>query len=197
MMTRIFGCLSVFTIWGASLLAQSTDGHKESVNHATQTVKSLAGGPSDFASDSTPDASPPPILNILTVIGDNTLGVPCLDCILGIIFPTLGLPSPVSQALQGSNYQIDSYLIDNSYTGSCTFTFTVRDVNKTVVVTTTETLTEKARTEIVLSAPITIPNEVVVGLGSVSNTAVCGTSTTKSSSPVFLACVRNPPYCLN
>jgi hypothetical protein len=196
-MTKVFCCLSVLTICGASLLAQSTRAPNESINRATQTVKSLAGESSDIAPDNTPDAAQPPMLNIFTVIGDNLLGLPCLDCVLGITLPTLGLPSPVGQAVRGSAYQIDAYLIDNTYTGSCTFTFAVRDSHKNVIFSSTQTLMENANTEILVSVPVTIPTNASIGLGSVSTTAVCGTSTTKSSSPVYLACVTEPPFCVD
>jgi hypothetical protein len=142
---KVFGCLTVLTICGAALLAQSTGSRNESASAATQVVKPFSGESADTAPDNTPNAAQPPILNILTVMGANTLGVPCLDCVLGIILPTLGLPSPVGKAVRGNNYQIDSYLIDNAYTGSCTFTFAVRDVEKNVILSTTQTLTEKAR----------------------------------------------------
>jgi hypothetical protein len=179
-------------------LAQSSGSRNESVDHATQTVKHLADESSPIGPDDTPDAAPPPILNIMTVIGDNVLGLPCLDCILGIpLLPTLGLPSPVGKAFRGSTYQIDSYLIDNTYTGSCTFTFAVRDSHKNIVFSTTQTITENANTEILVSTPAPIPSTAGIGLGNVSTTAVCGTNTTKSSSPVYLACVEEPPFCVN
>ena len=196
-MTKVYKCLAAFWMGGVSLLAQSTGSRNEPPNHTTQTVRYLSGESSNTAPDNTADVTQPSILNILTVVGNKTLGLPCLDCILGILFPNLGLPTPVNKAFLGSSYQIDSYLIDNSYTGSCTFTSVLKDSHKNVIASSTETLEEKANSEILLSTPITVPNTAVIGLGSVSTTAVCGTSTTQSSSSVFVACVRNPPFCVN
>jgi hypothetical protein len=196
-MTKVFGCLSVLTVCGVSLWAQSAGGRDASTNRASQIVKDLAGAPSDMAPNDMSVVAQPPILNIMTVVGNDVLGLPCLDCLLNFLVPDLGLPSPLGKVVQGSSYQIDAYLIDNTYTGPCTFNFAVRDLHQNVVVSTTQTLDEKANSAILLSAPITIPNTFTAGLGSASTTAVCGESATKSSSPVFLACVQNPPFCVD
>jgi hypothetical protein len=131
------------------------------------------------------------------VIGNEALGVPCIDCLLGILIPSLGLPSPLGEALVGSKYQIDSYLIDNTYTGSCTFNLAVRDSQNNVVAEARQTIDETAGNQILLSTPITIPPSAGLGLGSVSNTATCGSNVSESKSPVVLTCVNNPPFCVD
>ena len=192
-MNNAFWRLSMLAMCSAALMAQSAGNRNEPTNRVSQSVKSLAD--ESAAPDDTSDDAQPALLNILTVIGDNILGVPCLDCLLGITAPTLGLPVPVGKIVRGRNYQIDAYLIDNTYTGPCTFTFAVRDIHKAVIVSTSQTLKETAKTAILVSGGVTIPTNAVVGLGSVTTAAVCGTSTTRSSSPVFVACVENPPFC--
>jgi hypothetical protein len=186
-MTKMLGFYT-FAACAGSVLAQPASIRPTPIDTTSQTVKYLAGEP---------NATSPPILNILTVIGDNFPGVPCLDCLLDILEPTLGLPVPADQAFRGANYQIDTFLIDNSYTGSCTFTFEVKDSQKEIIVSTSQTLMENAGTEILLSTPVTIPTTASLGVGSVSTTAVCGSSMSQSSSPIFVACVTNPPYCVN
>jgi len=197
-MTKVYGHFLVVAIPITSLLAQSTGSRREPGNTAAQTEVKVSQQTSRITPNLVPDAGQPPILNILTVMGDNILGLPCLDCVLSLLFPTLGLPSPQGRVFQGNAYQIDSFLIDNRYTGSCTFTFAVRDNQKNVIVSTTQTLMENAGTRILITAPVTIPVNASVGLGSVSTTATCGTSTTRSASPVVVsACVTNPPFCTN
>lgn len=177
----------------ALVFAQPSNSSSASPDNTTQTIKSLSADP--FIGTAAAGTQPT-ILNILTVVGADGLGLPCLDCLLGGILPSLGLPIPVGKVFQGGKYQIDSYLIDNDYTGPCTFTSAVRDSHNNVVVSASQTLNETARTVILLSTPVTMPSGTGVGLGSVSNTAVCGPSTTKSKSPVVLACVNNPPFCV-
>lgn len=169
--------------------------NENAANHpVSQAVTSLPGPSVAAVSGSTP--STPPVMNVLTVIGENALGVPCLDCLLGILIPSLGLPTPLGKAYRGQTYQVDSFLIDNSYTGACTFNFALSDSHNNVIASTTRTLNEVAGTQILLTTQLTIPRTTVVGLGSISNTATCGSTMTQSSSPVFLACVNNPPFCV-
>jgi len=195
-MTKVLCCVSVFLAWATSLAAQSAAPAAKSKPVTSQTVKYLTGPSGEPATAGSSSNSQTPMLNILTVIGANAPGLPCLDCLLGLLIPSLGLPAPADRAYRGDVYQIDSFLIDNNYTGACTFTFTVMDSHKNVIVSTSETLTETAGTQILLSTPVTIPETAYVGLGSVSNTAVCGSNTTRSQSPVMIACVTNPPYCV-
>src|SRR5690242_14212913 len=100
-MTKWFAVLSFILLGAAALPAQTAA--RKTPPAVTQVVK-----PAPAANPAPTGSSQPPILNVLTVIGDNVLGVPCLDCLLGILFPTLGLPQPVGQAFRGSNYQIDT-----------------------------------------------------------------------------------------
>lgn len=195
MIRAIFG-FSVVAASATSIWAQSTDTQIKSADPVTQTVTQLSGDTRKLAPTSTPSVSQPAIINVLTVIGNNTLGLPCLNCLLGFLVPTLGLPLPLSQALPGNTYQIDSYIIDNTYDGPCTFTFAVLDSNNNALVSKKQTLTEKAQTQVLLSTPVTIPTSAGIGLGSVSTTAVCGSSQTQSKSPVYIACVTNPPFCV-
>jgi|HubBroStandDraft_2_1064218.scaffolds.fasta_scaffold443227_1 hypothetical protein len=190
---KISSYLCICALGCAALPAQSTDGHSDARSPISQAVKNSLR--EDAVADNLPTSNDPPILNILTVIGNNVLGLPCLDCLLNLLVPSLGLPSPVSKALRGSHYQIDSYLIDNNYTGACTFTLAVTDVHNNVIVSVKQTLDETAGTDILLTTPITIPTDAGIGLGSVSNTAVCGSNTSQSKSPVLMTCVNNPPFC--
>ncbi len=195
-MFNISRCLSVFALCGATLLAQSADNRTETKSKIAQAVRESSANTSDI-SGSKPDTTQPPILNVLTVIGNNVLGLPCLDCLLNLLVPDLGLPSPLAKVLSGKGYQIDSYLIDNAYNGPCTFTLAISDNHNNVLASVTQTINEKAGTDILLNTPITIPTTSGIGLGTVSNTAVCGANTSVSKSPVMVACVNNPPFCLD
>ena len=195
-MNKALYYVAALALSGVPLLAQSADNRPASRGLVTQTVKDLPLEKSLSAVLTAPVA-PPPVVNVLTVIGDDSPGVPCLNCLLDTLVPSLGLPSPLGSILRGNSYQIDSYLIDNSYTGACTFTFAVRDSQNNLIAAARQTLDEEAGTEILLSTPITIPPTAGIGLGSVSNTAQCGSNTSESKSAVFIACVTNPPYCVD
>ena len=112
-MSKLLFGICVFALCSASLTAQEAFSRQDAV---TQSVRSL-GVEESITPDGAPGTTPPPIVNVLTVIGDDVIGVPCLDCLLGILVPTLGLPTPKGKAFRGATYQIDTYLIDNSYTG--------------------------------------------------------------------------------
>ena len=181
-MRKTFLFLAALTVSSASLPAQST-------------AQSTAGRQLR--------AAELPVVNVLTVIGDNIPGLPCLDCLLGIAGLTLGLPSPLDEILRGNSYQVAAYMVDNSYTGMCTFTFEVRDVRKRVVVSSTQTLMETAHSRVLVWSPLTIPTTAEIGLGSVSTKAMCGTNSTNrnakaatSRSPAYI-CASNPPHCAN
>lgn len=193
-MKTVSWSLVVVLSCAAALPAQSAGSGHGSDRTIHQTVMQIPENPS-ISPES--NASQPPIMNILTVIGENALGVPCLDCLLGILIPSLGLPKPLGKALAGSKYQIDSYLIDNTYNGACAFTLAVTDSHNNIIASVQQTLNETAGHEILLTTPITIPTNAGIGLGSVSNTAVCGANVSQSKSPVLLACVNNPPFCVN
>jgi len=173
---------------GTTLWAQST---------GSRSASNKSGATSSLAPGAKPGTSLPPIVNILTVVGNNTLGLPCLNCLLDLLIPSLGLPSPLGTVYQGSSYQIDTYLIDNSYTGACTFTSALLDSQKNVIVSTSQTLLEVANSEVLLSAPITVPSSSATGVGTVVTQAVCGGNTTQSQSQVAVACVTNPPFCVD
>lgn len=195
-MNKTFGSLCLFALCGASLLAQTAEKPAAARPAITQKVRMDAQSASPTPDDQ-PDTTQPPILNVLTVIGNDVLGLPCLDCLLNFLVPNLALPSPIAKALRGTGYQIDSYLIDNSYNGNCTFTLAISDHQNNVIASVTQTLRETAGSDILLSTPITIPTNAGIGLGTVSNTAVCGSNTTVSKSPVTLLCVNNPPFCVD
>ncbi len=193
-MTSLFRCLFVIATCAVSMQAQSASGSPEVKPVISQKLTPMA--PEDAAYAAKPNTGQPPILNILTVIGNDVLGLPCLDCLLNLLIPDLGLPVPLAKALKGSTYQIDSYLIDNNYNGSCTFNMELTDSQNNVVASVTQTLQEKAGNTILLSAPITVPSVTEIGLGQVSNKATCGSNVSQSKSPVVLACVNNPPFCV-
>jgi hypothetical protein len=180
---KYFGPLSLVTICAGSLLAQST----QFADRTTQQVRPLAQ-PADVSSEGVPEATsmPPAISNILTVIGPNSTGVPCYDCATGAVAPNLGLLSPLGIIHRNVNYQVDVFLMDNSYTGSCTYTIAVYDYNKQVIVSTNPTFSETANTRILLGTAFTIPSTATLGPASISTTAVCGTSTTKSSTRLYI-----------
>lgn len=189
------------TIWvwvlaasGTCLFAQSTKPADAGQPTITQATKPLH--PDGTVTPDKKGPAGPPILNVLTVIGENILGLPCLECILGIGGLTLGLPVPLGEVLAGTGYQIDSFLIDNKYNGPCTFTVAVKEGSTTLASVTT-TQNEVAGTQILLTTPVTIPTSAGVGLGTVSTTSVCGSATSESKSDVAIACVTNPPFCLN
>lgn len=180
---KCFWFLSVLTVCGGSLLAQSA----EFVDNTTQQVRPLAAQPGYVPPDGTPDAaSVPAIFNILTVMGPNVSGPPCYNCITGGAAPNIGLLSPAGIVHRNVNYQVDVFLVDHSYTGSCTYTIAVLNYKKQVIVSTNPTFSEVANSSILLGTAFTIPSTALLGPGSVSTTAVCGTSTTKSASPLYI-----------
>jgi len=195
-MTKAVLPLLLVALSGTTSLAQSTAARSESGKNIAQTV---TGAPAvaPVAPESKSGQSLPPIVNIFTVAGNKTLGLPCLNCLLDLLLPSIGLPTPVGTVYQGSSYQIDTYLIDNSYTGACTFTSALLDSQRNIIVATSQTLQETANTEILLSAPIAVPSSSATGVGTVVTQAVCGGSTTQSQSQVAVACVTNPPFCVD
>jgi hypothetical protein len=140
---------------------------------------------SGYAMD-TPDAATATlILNTLTVMGDNVSGLPCFDCVTGVATPNIGLLSPSGVVKAGSSYQINVFLVDENYTGPCTYTIEVHR-KSTVIVSTNPTFDENAPTGILIGTALTIPAGTTAGAAAVSTTAVCGSSTTKSSSPIYI-----------
>jgi hypothetical protein len=172
--------LSVIAVCAGSLLAQSA----ELVGNTIQRVTPLAEP--YVQSDATPAASAPAVMNILTIMGPNVIGPPCYNCITGGVAPNIGLLSPSGIVHRNVRYQVDVFVVDNSYTGACTFTIEV--VNKTsgVIVSTNPTFNETAPTSILLGTAFTIPSTAPLGPSRVTTSAVCGTSTTKSASPIYI-----------
>jgi hypothetical protein len=133
-------------------------------------------------------AAKPFIENILTVIGENVSGLPCYNCVANALSPNLGILTPAGVIQRGGNtYQIDTFLYDQNYTGSCTFTIEIVDAAKTVVASTNSTFSFTAPTTILLNTTLAIPSTAGVGVGHVQTRAVCGASTTYSASNVYIA----------
>jgi hypothetical protein len=185
-MVKSISYFVALTISMMPLLAQSSGGAGGPGHGIKQTVTALPR-----------NANPhqPQVANILTIVGEDTAGLPCVDCVTGVTAASVGLPAPLGTIDPGTSYQFDSYLIDNNYTGTCTFTIALVDHHKQVIVSASQTMSESPNTAILLSAVLPVPANATVGLGNVSTTAVCGTSHTKSQRPVFLACVTRPPHC--
>lgn len=175
--------LCMLTVCAGSMLAQSAEFNANTIHRATPApVETYAV---------TPEAgSEPAIINIFTLMGPNPVpnptNLPCYDCVGGAGTPNLGILQPSGLIHRSVNYQVDVFLVDNTYTGSCTYTIEV--VNKTsgVIVSTNPTFSETAPTTILLGTAFTIPSTAPLGPSSVTTSAVCGASTTKSSSPVFI-----------
>jgi hypothetical protein len=175
--------LTLLTVCAGSLAAQSTYNSVQSGGNVTQVTRLL--GPGDPAVADVPAATTL-ILNVLTVIGTDVMGVPCFDCVTGAATPNLGLLSPANVIHMGQSYQIDAYLYDVNYTGPCTFTIAVLNQQKQVIVSTNPTFTEGPNSGILLSTALAIPT-TTPGVGTVTTNAVCGTSKTASRSPVIIA----------
>jgi hypothetical protein len=100
----------------------------------------------------------------------------------------LGILTPSGYIVKGgAASQINVYLYDFNYTGSCTFTIQIVDKTKTVVVSTNPTFSFTAPTNILLGTALPIPSTAAVGVGYVETIAVCGASTTKSASAFYIA----------
>jgi hypothetical protein len=165
------------TICCGVLLAQSS----EVSPIVTQQVRFLAPEPGDVE----PDATKPLIINTFTIMGDNVTGTPCYSCVTGATTPNLGILQPSGLVKAGTQYQVNVFLVDQNYTGSCTFTFEVTR-KTTVIYTATTTFSETAPTTILLGTALTVPTGTTAGSATLSTTAVCGSSTTKSSSTIYI-----------
>jgi hypothetical protein len=166
-----------FTVCCGALLAQSS----EVTPVVTHQVRFLAAEPGDAA----PDATKPLIINTFTIMGDNVTGTPCYSCVTGATTPNLGVLQPSGIVKAGTQYQVNVFLVDQSYTGSCTYTFEVTR-KSTVIYSANTTFTETAPTTILLGTALTVPTGTTAGGAALSTTAVCGSSTTKSSSTIYI-----------
>jgi hypothetical protein len=185
---KSFTFLALLTAGSISLWAQSaapTDPNAP----VTLALTPLDAANGYVALDADSDAAAAPfIVNIMTVIGPNTTGLPCYNCVTNVLAPNLGILEPSGIIKRGgAASQINVFLYDENYTGSCTFTIEIVDKAKAVVVSSKPTFSFTAPTTILLGTALPIPSTATVGMGRVQTTAVCGTSTTKSSSPVYIA----------
>ena len=188
-MRKSFVFLTLLIVSGALLWAQSEGATPDS----TVTV-TLAEPPLDQARTVAHDdnaaapATAPLIVNVFTVIGANSTGLPCFNCVTGAASPNIGILQPSGVIKRGgAASQVNVFLWDQNYTGSCTFTIEVVDSAKAVVVSTNPTFSFTAPRPILIGTALSIPVTAAVGIGHVQTTAVCGTSTTKSASPVFIS----------
>jgi hypothetical protein len=185
---KSFALIALLMACGVSLWAQSTGPDR------TATVTLAVGPLDDDSANVVPDENPyaaattPLIVNVLTVIGVNSTGVPCYNCVANAASPNIGLLSPSGVIKRGgAPSQVDVFLYDQTYTGSCTFTIEIVDKAKTVVASTNPTFSFTAPRPILLGTALAVPSTAAVGMGRVQTTAVCGTSTTKSGSPVYIS----------
>jgi hypothetical protein len=186
-MLKSFLFVAFLTACGASLWAQSTADATGSRATVTLTVTPLDSELAKSVPDVT-DASTPFLLNIFTLIGVNSTGLPCYNCVTSVAAPNLGILTPSGYIVKGgAASQINVYLYDFNYTGSCTFTIQIVDKTKTVVVSTNPTFSFTAPTNILLGTALPIPSTAAVGVGYVETIAVCGASTTKSASAFYIA----------
>lgn len=173
---------ALLTICGVSLWAQAGG-----LADVTVTLGPLDAASAYVAADDDFATTTLQIVNIMTVIGPNTLGLPCYNCVTGIAAPNLGMLEPAGVIPRGgAPSQINVFLWDQSYTGSCTFTIEILDKSKAVVASTTPTFSFTAPTTILLGTALAIPGTAEAGMGRVQTIAVCGASTTKSGS-LFLS----------
>jgi hypothetical protein len=147
----------------------------------THQVRFLAAEPGDVA----PDASKPLIINTFTIMGDNVTGTPCYSCVTGAATPNLGVLQPSGIVKAGTQYEVNVSLVDQNYTGSCTYTFEVTR-KSTVIYSASTTFAETAPTSILLGTALTVPTGTTAGSAALSTTAVCGSSTTKLSNTIYI-----------
>jgi hypothetical protein len=150
----------------------------------THQVRFLAEEPG-YAAQDNPDATKPLIINTFTILGDNITGTPCYSCVTGATTPNLGILQPSGIVKVGTQYQINVFLVDENYTGSCTYTYELTR-GSTVIYSSSTSFNETAPTAILLGSALTIPTGTTSGSAAVSTTAVCGSSTTKSSSAIYI-----------
>src|ERR1035437_643 len=127
-----------FTVCCGALLAQSS----EVTPVVTHQVRFLAAEPGDAA----PDATKPLIINTFTIMGDNVTGTPCYSCVTGATTPNLGVLQPSGIVKAGTQYQVNVFLVDQNYTGSCTYTFEV--TRKSTVIYSANTRSEEHTSEL-------------------------------------------------
>jgi hypothetical protein len=178
-MVKNLSFLLPFTVCCGALLAQS----REVAPVVTHQVRFLANELGDVAPEA---GSKPLIINTFTIMGDNVTGTPCFSCVTGATTPNLGVLQPSGIVKVGTQYQVNAFLVDQNYTGSCTYTFEVTR-QSTVIYSANATFSETAPTTVLLGTALTVPSGTTAGSAALSTTAVCGSSTTKSSSAIYIA----------
>lgn len=177
---KTLSCLLLVTLYCGMAMAQSNPGGPP-VSHKVQYLTSQEAGIDAIK----PATSQPLILNEFTVAGPNVSGVPCYDCVTSANTPNLGILQPIGIVSTGVQYQLDAFLVDQNYTGSCTYTFEVVR-GSTVIYSAPATFNETAPTTILLGTALTIPTGTVKGAATLSTVAVCGSSKTRSSSGLYI-----------
>jgi hypothetical protein len=148
----------------------------------TQTVRYLT--PENISGDAEPAAGTPLILNEFVIMGPN-IGVGCYDCVTGAATPNLGIIQPIGLVSTNVSYQVSAFLINQNYTGSCTFTFAVAR-KTTTIYSAAYVFPSETPSTIFLGSAITIPTGTAKGGATLSLTSVCGASTTKSNSEIYI-----------
>lgn len=149
----------------------------------TQTVRYLAPEETSISGEAEP-ASSPLILNEFVIMGPN-IGVGCYDCVTGAATPNLGIIQPIGLVSTNVSYQVSAFLINHNYTGSCTFTFAVAR-KTTTIYSAAYVFPSETPSTIFLGSAITIPTGTAKGAATLSLTSVCGASTTKSNSAIYI-----------
>lgn len=151
----------------------------------THEVRYLTPEEAGISPDAEP-ASTPLILNEFVIMGTNVTGLPCYNCVTGANAPNLGVVTPIGLVSTNVQYGVDAFLVDQNYTGTCNFTFAVTRKTTTIYSAGPYAFSETAPTTILLGTAITIPTGTAKGVASLSMTAVCGSSTTRSASAIYI-----------
>lgn len=182
---KSFAFLALLTASGVALCAQPADAPVDTNASVTLVLPPLDRETQNVVSNG---ATTPVIVNVMTVIGAVSTGVPCFDCVTSATSPNIGIVQP-SGVIQrgGAASQINAFLFDQNYTGSCTFRIEIVDASQKVVASTRPRFSYTAPTSFIISTTLAIPSTAAIGIGHVQTVAVCGTSITKSASPVLIS----------
>ncbi len=185
----------VFALGSASLFAQS---EADIVAREVKDLPTSGAAVSRRAiplTQNTPGQAPAtvaPFQNVLAVLGDNYAnnGVPCIDCVPGALGSTLGLPAPDTylHADGTSSYVMVNYFVDQTYTGSCSWNFLVKDQAGKYIVNVPATFEVSAGESDFVATADTIPAyAAVAGNGTFEVLVTCGTTKTVSKMPIYIA----------
>lgn len=152
-------------------------------------------GPAGFVTSQTRKMLPaavqpmakPAVMNYLTMIADNVEGLPCGGCVSG--FPgAIGINFPLPNLSRGVNYSLTNWFVDNTYTGSCTWSFVITSSTYGGVVAYTQATFSVAPDSIYqTSTSLTLPTPAAIaGSGVVAAVINCGGTNYTSWSPIYI-----------